>query len=63
MRIAKTLFLLTALTYAAFAQSDRGTITGTVTDPVNAMVANATVVARQLETGTQYQAATTQTGN
>jgi hypothetical protein len=31
---------------AAFAQSDRGTITGTVTDPAGAVVANAAIEAR-----------------
>ena len=34
-----------------FAQSDRGAITGTVTDPTNAMVPSAAVVARNLAAG------------
>jgi hypothetical protein len=46
-----------------FAQSDRGTITGTVFDPANAAVANATVAVTHLETGGQYKTATTSTGN
>src|SRR5437762_10006766 len=47
----------------AFAQSDRGTITGTISDPANAVIASANVVARHLETGASYQSATTVTGN
>ncbi|HXP86031.1 MAG TPA: carboxypeptidase-like regulatory domain-containing protein [Bryobacteraceae bacterium] len=45
------------------AQSDRGTITGTVSDPAGAVVANAPVEARHLETGAVYQAGTSSTGN
>src|ERR1700687_2968126 len=48
---------------AAFAQSDRSIITGTISDPAGAVVANATVEARNLATGIQYQAASTATGN
>src|ERR1700681_2723723 len=47
----------------AFAQGDRGTITGTVIDPAGAVVANAMIQARNTATGTVYQAATTETGN
>jgi hypothetical protein len=48
---------------AAFAQSDRGTITGTVTDTTGAVVANAAIEARQLETGAVFPTSTTSTGN
>jgi Carboxypeptidase regulatory-like domain/TonB dependent receptor len=54
-------FLL--FTLAAFAQSDRGTITGTVTDPVNAVIPSATVTAKNTETGAQYATVSTSTGN
>jgi hypothetical protein len=47
----------------AFAQGDRGTITGTIADPAGAVVSNAPVEARNSETGAVYQAATTATGN
>jgi hypothetical protein len=47
----------------ALAQSDRGTITGTVSDPAGAVVANAAIGARNTETGALYSAATTATGN
>jgi hypothetical protein len=40
-----------ALAAAAFAQSDRGTITGTVSDPGGAIVAGAAIEARNLSTG------------
>src|SRR5215470_555572 len=51
------------LAVAAFAQSDRGTITGTVADPAGAMVATAPVEIRNVETGAVYQAGTSATGN
>jgi hypothetical protein len=46
-----------------FAQSDRGTITGTIADPAGAVVASAKVEARNVETGTLYEVASTSTGN
>ena len=54
-------FLLLAL--AAFGQGDRGTITGTVSDPGGAVVAGAAVEARNVATGATYPATTTDTGN
>ena len=51
------------LAAAAVAQSDRGTITGTVSDPAGAVVANAAIEARNLDTGALSQAASTSTGN
>jgi len=50
---ALTLLALVALLAAtpAFAQSDRGAITGTVTDPTGAVVPNAKVTATSLDTG------------
>src|ERR1700722_5281443 len=54
-------YLLYAL--AAFAQTDRGTITGTVSDPAGAVVPNASVEARNEGTSVVFKAATTNTGN
>ncbi len=51
------------IAWAAFAQSDRGTITGTVTDPAGAVVPAVTIEAQNMSTGSIYQAATTGTGN
>jgi hypothetical protein len=50
------------LTTAAFAQSDRGTIAGTVTDPSGAVVAGAKVEIQNLTNGSRFQAATTTAG-
>ncbi len=47
----------------AFAQSDRGTITGTVSDPAGAVVAAASIEARNTGTGAAYPVATSNTGN
>jgi hypothetical protein len=46
-----------------FAQSDRGTITGTISDPAGAVVANAAIEARNTATGGVYPAASSATGN
>jgi hypothetical protein len=56
-----SLFLISAL--ALFAQSDRGTITGTITDPGGAVVASAAVEARNTGTGATYPVASSATGN
>src|SRR5579863_5096580 len=48
---------------AAFAQGDRGTITGTVTDPTGAVVPNANIQVTNTDTSVVYQIATTSTGN
>ncbi len=47
----------------AYAQSDRGAITGTVSDAAGAMVPNAPIEAKNVETGAVYQAASSATGN
>ena len=49
--------------WTAFAQGDRGTITGTIADPGGAVVANASVEAKQVETGAIFAAVSTATGN
>ena len=45
------------------AQTDRGTITGTIGDPAGAVVANAPIEARNVENGAVYQAQSSATGN
>jgi hypothetical protein len=45
------------------AQSDRGTITGTVTDPAGGVIANTPVEVRNMENGANYQVGTSGTGN
>jgi hypothetical protein len=59
----KRFAVLLAISLAAFAQSDRGTITGTISDPAGAVIPSASVVAVQPQTGAQYQTVTTATGN
>lgn len=56
--LCSIVFLATAL-----AQTDRGTLTGTVSDPAGAVVPNAAIVAKNLDTGAEYKAATSGTGN
>jgi hypothetical protein len=57
---ACAVFLLAS---AAFAQTDRGTITGTVSDPAGAVVPNANVEATSEGGGEIYKAGSTGTGN
>ena len=47
----------------AFAQSERATTTGTITDPGGAVVPNAPVEVQSTETGAIYQVAASATGN
>jgi hypothetical protein len=56
-----SVFLL--LASALLAQTDRGTITGTVLDPAGAVVPNATIEAKNVATNETYNAGTTGTGN
>ena len=63
MRFWRVLFCLGAAVLAAWAQTDRGTITGTVSDPAGAVVANAAIEARNVATGAVYPVASSGTGN
>src|SRR5215469_16505749 len=63
MRLSFASLGVLSLASALLAQSDRGTITGTVTDPAGAVVANASIEARNAGTGLLYPSATTSTGN
>src|SRR5215471_4285142 len=58
MRIVFSFLLVVAL----YAQNDRGTVTGTVTDPTNAVVPNATVTAKNEASGVESKTLTTATG-
>ena len=62
-RLLTVIALVVGLTTSAFAQSDRGTITGTVVDPDGSVVPGASVVAENPENGARYETVTTQTGN
>jgi hypothetical protein len=63
MRSATIAVSLFVLSVAGYAQSDRGSITGVIADPAGAVVANAVVDVRNVETGAIYHAASTSTGN
>ena len=52
-----------AISVPAIAQTDRGTITGTITDPAGAVVPGASVTALNKATGASVQSITTSTGN
>src|SRR5258708_5070653 len=52
-----------AVALDAFAQSDRGTIKGTIADPAGAVVASAAIEVRNVETGAVYQVGSSATGN
>ena len=47
----------------AFAQSDRGTVTGTISDQTNAVIPGASIVAANTENGTRFETISTETGN
>ena len=63
MRIRLVSLCLIASAAVILAQSDRGTITGTVADPAGAVVANAPIEAKNTQTGAVFQAASSDTGN
>src|SRR5947209_3178391 len=62
-RIRALITLILVFAASLFAQGDRGTITGTLADPAGAVIANASVQAKNVATGATYDAATTNTGN
>src|SRR5215831_11387139 len=47
----------------AFAQGDRGTVTGTIADPSGAVLPGVSVVATNTQTGAKYETVSTETGN
>jgi Carboxypeptidase regulatory-like domain len=63
MRVASKSTLILFMAGIAFAQSDRGTLTGTVTDPASASVPAAKVTARNTETAAVFATVSTPTGN
>jgi len=63
MRLIWSAIFLSALSLSALAQTDRGTITGTISDPAGAVVSNAAIQARNLGTGGLYDVVSTATGN
>src|SRR5262249_45573267 len=62
-KLCSLVFCATVLVIPAFAQSDRGTITGTITDPAAAVIPGAAVHATSTETGAKFETVSTATGN
>ena len=62
LRHAAIALSLLVFVHLALGQTDRGTLTGTVFDPMAAAVPNAAVVAQNLATGVQYRTTATETG-
>ena len=62
MRSAKLAIVVLCFAYAAFGQTG-GTITGVISDPTGAVVANAPIEAKNAATGVVLPAATSATGN
>jgi len=63
MRSALIVFCLLLSAVAAFGQTDRGTITGTVSDATGAVIPGAKVEAKSLGTGIVFTAGSSETGN
>ncbi len=64
MRATATMVACVLLIFGvAYAQSDRGTITGTIADPAGAMIPNAQIEAKNTATGATYQTVSSSTGN
>ena len=63
----RTTFIFTLCVFlfagSAFAQGDRGTITGTVSDSTNAVIPGAGVTATNTQTTAKYETVSTETGN
>jgi len=59
--LAVACLLLFAL--VGFAQTDRGTITGTVSDATGAVIPGVAIEAKNVQTGAVYQAGSSETGN
>ena len=57
------LFAVGAFAVGAFAQSNHGTITGTVSDPAGAVVPGAQIEIKNMETGVVYRGGASATGN
>src|SRR3569623_1962931 len=63
MRFTRIGIFALGMAMSLFAQNDRGTITGTITDPAQAVVPDAAVSARNTETGSLYKTQSTPSGN
>src|SRR5215471_19158093 len=58
-----TVLCLLASVLTGFAQTDRGTITGSVSDTTGAVIPGVSIEAKNVSTGAVYQAGSSETGN
>jgi hypothetical protein len=63
MRIARTFPLVCLIAAAVWGQTDRGTLTGLISDPAGAVVPNGAVEVRNMATGALFQGGSSATGN
>jgi uncharacterized protein (UPF0333 family) len=63
MRLLTIAVVASLYAISAFAQSDRGTITGTIADPAGAVVAAAAIEVRNVASEAVYQVGSSATGN
>ena len=61
--LGNKLVLAAMVCASVYGQADRGTITGTVSDPQGSLIPQAKIGLRNAQTGSQYETATTATGN
>ncbi|PYS49135.1 MAG: hypothetical protein DMG13_24050 [Acidobacteria bacterium] len=59
----KVLFCLLLASVTSLAQSDRGAITGTMSDATGAVIPGVSIVATNVETSARYETVSTETGN
>jgi hypothetical protein len=62
-KFASQTLLLSFFIASVYGQSDRGTLTGTISDPGSAVVPNAAIAAINTETGARFETISTATGN
>src|SRR5215472_320224 len=63
MRSMSTTLVVFLAAACLYAQSNQGTITGTISDPTGAVIATAQIEAKNADTGTIYRGGTSATGN
>ncbi len=63
MRTYSGLALILLFASSLMGQSDRGTITGTVTDPASAVIAGANIEVKNTETSAVFRTMFNETGN
>ena len=63
MKKLQTIVCVLVFSLNVFAQTDRGTLTGTVSDPSGAVIPGVSIEAKNVQTGATYQAGSSETGN